>query len=229
MFVVNGVHRHFWLPTAKMTPLMSWPAGGKKETTVTLAGETFGHGPTQWFGTYEVTANGKEALRLTISDEPLEAAGGKKLDKRKLHTLKMWVDGELVTATDVEVKSKRLKGLSVVASALPMRTIGDKIPAETAEIKLPGLAFAIQSAGANKYETDSARTRWAHLNMKMKSQLPPGISGLVAELAGLQKMSRDTKGYLTVPKVVAEHRARMKLAKEKSALKQRQRRVLQAE
>ena len=69
MFVVNGVHRHFWLPTSKLTPLMSWPTEGKKGPTLTLSGETFGHGPTQWFGSYAISADGKEALRMGATSQ----------------------------------------------------------------------------------------------------------------------------------------------------------------
>lgn len=218
MFVVNGVHRHFWLPTSKLTPLMSWPTEGKKGPTLTLSGETFGHGPTQWFGSYAISADGKEALRMTISDEPAEEHK-RRLDRKKLHTIKLWIDGKLVDEVDTEVKSKVAKGLTVSASTLPMRTIGDSVPAESVDIKVPGLAVAIQSAGANKYGTEQARTRWAHLNMKMKSQLPPHVKGLVAELAGLHPLSKATKSYLTVPKVVAQHRARRRKTKAKLDMK----------
>ena len=192
-----------------MTPLMSWPTDGKFNPILTLSGETFGHGPTQWFGTYLITADGEEALRITISDEPKSSTGS--FDETKLHTLKLWVDGKEVTAADKTVRSKRARGLSVKASPMPVRKIGRGVPAETVEIEAPSLAFAIQSAGANKYDQDDARRRWAHLNMKMKSQLPQGVTGLIAELAGLQHLSKETKSFLTVPKVVAEARALKRL------------------
>ena len=93
-----------------------------------------------------LTVDGKEALRVTIS--------------KKRHKLELSVDGKLVDAVDKAVQSKRLPGLSVKASSLQGRSIGESVPAETAEIEAPGLAFAIETAGAKKYNSDAARTRW---------------------------------------------------------------------
>ena len=215
MFVVNGVHRHFWLPTGKMVPLMSWyaadPKHPKKGAELVLSGETFGHGATQWFGSYSITADGKEALRLTIADEPTEES---RKDEKKLHTVGLWIDGKAVNETGATTLSKLVSGLSVTATALPQRTVGSS-RAEMAEITAPGLILAISSAGAKKYEQEEAQVRWAHLNMKMKSNLPPGVKGLVAELAGLQSLSKEAKSYLTVPKIVAEKRSRKRRATSK--------------
>merc|ERR1712216_177652 len=92
-----------------------------------------------------------------------------------------------------------------------MGTVGS-LHAEVAEIIAPGLTLAISSAGAKKYGKETAQVRWAHLNMKMKSSLPSGVKGFVAELAGLQSLTQETKSYLTVPKIVADLRMRRKRA-----------------
>ena len=227
MFVVNGVHRHFWLPTAQMVPLMSWfavdPHHPKKGTELVLSGETFGHGATQWFGSYTITADGKEALKVTIADEPAEES---KNDAKKLQTIGLWVDGKAVMNTGTTV-SNLVSGLSVTATALPKRTVGSS-QAENAEITAPGLNLAISSAGAKKYEKENAQVRWAHLNMKMKSQLPSDVKGMVAELAGLQSLSKETKSYLTVPKIMAEKRMRKRRAAQKGKMHRQEASTLQA-
>ena len=91
-----------------------------------------------------------------------------------------------------------------------MRLIGHA-HAESIDIDVPGLSLTISSAKAGKYESNTARqVRWAHLNMKMRSSLPPDPSGLVAELAGYNPLSKKSKEYLRVPKAVKEHRMKMK-------------------
>merc|ERR1711935_947292 len=107
--------------------------------------------------------------------------------------------------------------MGVTATALPKRTVGSS-QAENAEITWAGLNLAISSAGAKKYEKENAQVRWAHLNMKMKSQLPSDVKGMVAELAGLQSLSKETKSYLTVPKIVAEKRMRKRRAAQKGKM-----------
>ena len=87
--------------------------------------------------------------------------------------------------------------------------------------------LAISSAGAKKYGKETAQVRWAHLNMKMKSSLPSGVKGFVAELAGLQSLTQETKSYLTVPKIVADLRMRRKRAL-KGEMKKQEASALQA-
>jgi hypothetical protein len=210
MFVVNGLHRHFWLPTGKASALMEWngPAGGHQ---FILSGETFGHGSTQWFRSYVVRADGRELIRVSISDAPVKAPRSKTSRGKpvKLRTIDLWVDAKPVTTTGKTIESSRVKGVSVLPSVQPVRLIGSA-HAENIEIQAPGLALSISSARANKYGKEEQQVRWAHLNMKMRSSLPAGASGLVAELSGMKPLSKKTKSFLNVPKAVMEHRERKK-------------------
>jgi hypothetical protein len=215
MFVVNGVHRHFWLPAGKLTRLMQWKVGPEESSTYVLSGETFGHGSTQWFGTYAIDHNGREVLRVSISISPTGDAATKlkQLGVSTLSTMSVDIDGKPVVSTGKVYKSST--GVSALVTSLPMRLIGDS-HAENVEIRAPGLGLTISSARAKKYSKESAQVRWSHLNMKVVSTLPRSATGLLAELAGMRPMSEMTKSFLTVPEAVADHRQRM-LSKRKTA------------
>ena len=238
MFVVNGEHKHFWMPTGKLTPLMSWsPSRGtpltrhpRNASQLMLFGKTFGHGPTQWFGSYVLTADGKEVLRVQVADEPspslvADAATGELPPPswRKLRTLGLWLDGAPLTETHAKSASPSslVKGLSVRATSLAGPHIG-AAPAETVEIVAPGgLSIAISSGGAKKYERESAQVRWAHLNLRIKSALPRGAAGVIAELAELRPISPLTASYLAVPKIVAQHRVHKRTRAKRARLAER--------
>jgi hypothetical protein len=215
MFVVNGVHRHFWLPTGKLTKLIQWDASPEQArpegSSFALSGETFGHGSTQWFGTYIVTYNQKEVLKVSISIAPTGEASDKqkrswRLNDKQLRTMTVEVDGKPIPSTGKVYKSS--SGVSALVTSLPMRLIGDA-HAENVEIRAPGMALTISSARAKKYSKETAQVRWSHLNMKVMSTLPRSSTGLLAELAGMQPMSEHSKSFLTVPEAVASHRQRM--------------------
>jgi hypothetical protein len=209
MFVVNGEHRHFWLPTGEMTPLLSWENYGVK---LVLKGETFGspRGQTQWFGNFSVFADHHEVIRVNVRTGAMKLGKEhKKLENQTLNTVEVFVDGNPVTGFG-KVKSERGRDCSITAAKLPVRLIGHA-HAESVDIDVPGLSMTISSAKAGKYESNTARqVRWAHLNMKMRSSLPSDPSGLVAELAGFNPLSKKSKEYLRVPKAVKEHRLKMK-------------------
>ena len=213
MFVVNGVHRHFWLPTGKLTPLLSWATSRgtslmrqpKNGSRLVLSGETFGHGPTQWFGTYVLTSDDREVLRLSIDEARSIADEAGTPSSPKLRTLRLWLDGKLVTDQNTLSASSLVRGLTVRATALPGPHVG-ATPAEVAEIVAPGLHLAITSSSAKKYSREAAQVRWAHLNLHIKGALPADAEGTVAELAELRPLSAQTMGYLAVPKLVAQHR-----------------------
>jgi hypothetical protein len=208
MFVVNGIRRHFWLPTNKNTKLMEWeaPAGGRSHK-FSLSGDTFGHGPSQWFRSYVIRVDGKELMRVRIADGPKKEPLSKTARDRSLRTIDLWVDAKPVTTIGKSVKSVRVQDMSALPSVQVARLIGST-HAETVEIHAPGLALTIASAGANKYDKEAQKVRWAHLNLKVRSSLPSSASGLVAELAGVKPLSKTTKGYLKVPKAVKAHRER---------------------
>jgi hypothetical protein len=222
MFVVNGLHRHFWLPTGKATPLMEWAGPGGSHTFV-LAGETFGHGPSQWFRSYVIKADGREVLRVSIADALKERRTTKKAHSKKaatLRTLDLWVDAKPVTVTGESAESRRVQGVSVLPSMQNARLIG-AAHAENVDIHAPGLALSISSARANKYGQTEHQVRWAHLNMRMKSSLPTGAGGLVAELSGMKPLSKHTKMFLNVPKAVQEHRQEKRQERSSSAVHER--------
>merc|ERR1711935_961318 len=154
----------------EMTPLLSWENYGVK---LVLKGETFGspRGQTQWFGNFSVFADHHEVIRVNVRTGAMKLGKEhKKLENQTLNTVEVFVDGNPVTGFG-KVKSERGRDCSITA------------------------------AKAGKYESNTARqVRWAHLNMKMRSSLPSDPSGLVAELAGFNPLSKKSK----------EHRLKMK-------------------
>ena len=216
MFVVNGEHKHFWLPTGETTPLLEWVNHGVK---FVLKGETFGYGHTQWFGNFSVFADHHEVIRVNVATGPLKLAKGHRLSKSQtLNTLELFVDGKLVTETGKAV-SERAQDVSATAAKLKARLIGHA-HAESVDIDVPGLSLTVSSAKAGKYDNTARQVRWAHLNMKMRSALPADPLGLVSELAGFNPLSDKTKGYLEVPKVVQQHR--LKVARQKQEQQEQQ-------
>ena len=109
--------------------------------------------------------------------------------------------------TDVTMKSERAPGVTVAVTSLKKRKIGSAL-AESAAVKAPGLELILESAKAKNYDTEAKQVRWAHLEMDVNGALPSGATGLVAEFAGLQKLSQRTKSYLAVPKAVYRKRHR---------------------
>ena len=207
MFVINGEHRHFWLPTGEMTPLLAWQNHGVK---FVLKGETFGEprGQTQWFGNFSVFADHHEVIRVNIRTGKVKLGKDhKQLADQTLNTVEILVDGKPVTGFG-KATSERCVDCSITASKLPVRLIGHA-QAESVDINVPGLSVTVSSAKAGKYGSNAARqVRWAHLNMKMRSTLPSDPEGLVAELAGYNPLSKKSKEFLRVPEAVKEHRAK---------------------
>ncbi len=64
--------------------------------------------------------------------------------------------------------------------------------------------------------------------MKMKGELPAGVTGLVAEMAGQQPLSEDTKGRLKVPKAVKAYRRQQRKLNENLKGKGKRKRRQQA-
>ena len=210
MFVVNGLHRHFWLPSGENTPLLRWEAGGAQ---FVLKGETFGEGHSQWFGSFSLTADHKEVVRVTIADEPLKLVrrthGG-----RKLKTLEVWIGGHRVeSSAGGELTLEGGQNVSALANSLPELLVGQHTHAESVEIRAPGLKLSVSSASAKKYDEEADKVRWAHLNMRMLSNVPFGATDMIAELAGIRPLSERTKRYLAVPRDVQEHRWKKRLGR----------------
>ena len=126
--------------------------------------------------------------------------------KHALRTLGVWVDGAPMATTGQQLRST-LKGVSALAASRKWAMIGSA-HAEEVEIHAPGMHLTVGSQGARAYESESERVRWAHLEMDVNGALPSGATGLVAEFAGLQKLSQRTKSYLAVPKAVYRKRHR---------------------
>jgi hypothetical protein len=213
-FVVNGKHKFFWLPTGHSTRLLEWESrdGGLRRARhrprhLVLSGETFGKGSSQWFGTYTLLAEGKEAVTVSIADGA--HVHGKDADATNhvhpLRTVRVWVDGVPMKGTDEAMKSKLAPGVTATASAAKRRLIGSAF-AERVEITAPGMQLVIESSKAKKYDGEAAKVRWAHLDMNVHGPLPRDAKGLVAELAGLRPLSQQSKSYLSVPRSVYRER-----------------------
>ena len=169
------------------------------------------------------THNHSQALKLSI-DEPSEASRADEFSGqlpppswRKLRTLSLWLDGKLLTDTNSVASSALVRGLSVKALSLAGPRIG-AAPAEVAEIVAPGMSLAISSGSAKKYPREASQVRWAHLNLKIKSTLPRGAEGVIAELAEVRPLSELTESYLAVPRIVAQHRTHKRTRAKKAQL-----------
>ena len=195
MFFINGKQKQFWLPTGKPTVMLHW-ADGKNRFV--LKGTTFGHGGTQWFRDFSLVVDHEMVISVSIADllqDESDEESSKPCVSGTVCTLDVKVDGERLNTLRQRVHSGPV---SAEITALANHTIGKKT-AESVEIDAPGFSVAFSSTAANRYDDLPREQRWAHLNLKMKRDLPQSASGFMAELAELRPMSDATKKLLIKP------------------------------
>ena len=62
-----------------------------------------------------------------------------------------------------------------------------------------GFQFQVSSSAARKYTSAFDQRKYSHLNLQLK-QMPTGAHGLLAELAGEQPLSEETRSFLVPTK-----------------------------
>lgn len=72
--------------------------------------------------------------------------------------------------------------------------VGDNL-----ETRAGGLALAIYSSKAEKFDRRTMAKSYMHLNLKFDDGFPEGASGIFSEMAGQQKLSQATKALLKAP------------------------------
>ena len=153
------------------TPLLSFPTSGG---TLSLVGSTTGREVDEWFDSFSLLTDGNKAAVNIQAGKPLSVDMPTK-------TLGVRVDGEPLPHAGLQA-SHRAMGVAVMARSLPDASPeGEAV--EEVTIWSPEFELTVTS---DKHPTGR------HLNMKMNA-LPPGASGLLAELAGVQPMSMRAK------------------------------------
>jgi len=170
-FHIDGKETRLFLKSGSETPLLTFPTSGGM---LSLVGSTTGREVDEWFESFSlVTDNSKAAVNIQAG-KPLSADMPTK-------TLGVRVDGEPLPHAGLQA-SHRAMGVAVMARALPDKS-EDGEAVEEVTIWSPEFELTVTS---DKHSTGR------HLNMKMNA-LPPGATGLLAELAGAQPMSTHAK------------------------------------
>lgn len=176
-FHIDGKETRLFLKSGSETPLLTFPTSGGM---LSLVGSTTGREVDEWFESFSlVTDNSKAAVNIQAG-KPLSSSMPTK-------TLGVRVDGEPLPHAGLQA-SHRAMGVAVMARALPDKS-EDGEAVEEVTIWSPEFELTVTS---DKHSTGR------HLNMKMNA-LPPGATGLLAELAGAQPMSMMAKNAQVHP------------------------------
>jgi DNA-binding protein YbaB len=176
-FHIDGKETRLFLKSGAETPLLTFPTSGGM---LSLVGSTTGRDVDEWFESFSlVTDNSKAAVNIQAG-KPLSAAMPTK-------TLGVRVDGEPLPHAGLQA-SHRAMGVAVMARALPDKS-EDGEAVEEVTIWSPEFELTV---------TSDNHSTGRHLNMKMNA-LPPGATGLLAELAGAQPISLRAKNAQIAP------------------------------
>lgn len=200
-FKYGGKWFKFALPhRGESVPLLSWAEGDQQYV---LKGSTFGTSwtgddTTQWFGHFEVARvmGGFDIILLEVSKndgrrqsfQRLRASGGLGPE-----TMKVTFGNSVPMASDKQSQD----GVDVTLHATDA-TFGDR-NAEQLTVGVGGFHFQVSSGAASKYTSAYDQRKYSHLNFQLK-QMPAGAHGLLAELAGQQPLSEETRSFLVPTK-----------------------------
>lgn len=191
MFKSHGSGTHFWLAAGRMSPLLLWrsPEGA----SMRLSGKTFHStdAKNQWFDQFVVTQDGVTVLDVAVKQNALDA--------RQLgNTIDVKVDGKPVDKRGASPRASLLFQSSKAAVKATMSKRSDGF-ADNVETSAGGLALAIYSSKADKFDTPKMAKKYMHLNIKFAHGLPKDASGIFTELAGNKPVSLATKALLKAP------------------------------
>ena len=191
MFKSHGSGTHFWLAAGRISPLLLWrsPEGA----SMRLSGKTFhsSDAKNQWFDQFVVTQDGVTVLDVAVKENAVDA--------RQLgNTIDIKVDGKPVDKKGASPKASLLFQSAKAALKATMSKRGDGF-ADNVETTAGGLALAIYSSKADKFDTPKMAKKYMHLNIKFAGGLPKDASGIFTELAGNKPVSLATKALLKAP------------------------------
>ena len=197
MFKSHGSGTHFWLAAGRISPLLLWrsPEGA----SMRLSGKTFhsSDAKNQWFDQFVVTQDGVTVLDVAVKENAVDA--------RQLgNTIDIKVDGKPVDKKGASPKASLLFQSAKAALKATMSKRGDGF-ADNVETTAGGLALAIYSSKADKFDTPKMAKKYMHLNIKFAGGLPKDASGIFTELAGNKPVSLATKALLKAPPGKAGH------------------------
>ena len=197
-FKYGGKWFKFALPhRGESVPLLSWSEGDQQYV---LKGSTFGTSwtgddTTQWFGHFEVARvmGGFDIILLEVSKND-----GRRTYQRLARTLgpatmKVAFGNSVPMASDKQSQD----GVDVTLHETDA-TFGDR-NGEELSVGVGGFHFQVSSGAASKYTSAFDQRKYSHLNFQLK-QMPLGAHGLLAELAGEQPLSDETKSFLVPTK-----------------------------
>jgi len=191
MFKSHGSGTHFWLAAGRLSPLLLWrsPEGA----SMRLSGKTFhsSDAKNQWFDQFIVTQDGVTVLDVAVKENAVDA--------RQLgNTIDIKVDGKPVDKRGASPKASLLFQSAKASLKATMSKRGDGF-ADNVETSAGGLALAIYSSKADKFDTPKMAKKYMHLNIKFAGGLPKDASGIFTELAGNKPVSLATKALLKAP------------------------------
>ena len=116
------------------------------------------------------------------------------------------VDGKPVDKKGASPKASLLFQSAKAALKATMSKRGDGF-ADNVETTAGGLALAIYSSKADKFDTPKMAKKYMHLNIKFDQGLPKGANGVFTELAGNKVLSEATRALLMPPRsALSPHR-----------------------
>ena len=197
-FKYGGKWFKFALPhRGEAVPLLMWNDGDQQYV---LKGSTFGTSwtgddTTQWFGHFEVARvmGGFDIIIFEVSKND-----GRRTYQRLSRTLgpatmKVGFGNSLPMSSSKQSSD----GVDVTLHETDA-TFGDR-NGEEIRVGVGGFQFQVSSSAARKYTSAFDQRKYSHLNLQLK-QMPTGAHGLLAELAGEQPLSEETRSFLVPTK-----------------------------
>lgn len=199
MFKVNGSGMHFWLAPGQLSPLLSWKSpdrSGSRLTSMQLLGRTFDSPDSrnQWFDQFVITQDGATVLDVAVK----ERIGS---TRQLSGTMDVKVDGKAADHVPSALLQQRTAQLFSSSRAAVQATMSKRHDGvgDNLETRAGGLALAIYSSKAEKFDRRTMAKSYMHLNLKFDDGFPEGASGIFSEMAGQQKLSQATKALLKAP------------------------------
>jgi len=193
MFRAGDIYTKLVVPKGMMLPLVAWNTSDG--TRMVLQGATVSAGDddkeekdAQWFTHFRIEANEKTVMDVSrVVDPQLASQMRVTLDQKDIPAA-----GADVDTPEQHYSANRVVGLKL--GTMEHRKIGIH-PAERLALSAGGMAMEITSASARKFKTKELQIKFAHFNLHI-DKLPTGAHGLIAELNGMQALSKKSMSYL---------------------------------
>jgi len=190
MFKHDGVATRFRITPGVMTPLLEWQSA---HGHFRLLGQTLERADTgsDWFRTLVIEQDNATVLNVSAAETSF---GTMHVQLEDLVVRDAPPEGGVA-----DYSASGRQGLRFTASTLPERhNIGSK-RANRLDVEAGGLPMAIYSSKAAKFGKVSQQRKYMHLNVAFGAGIPEAASGIFAEMAGVEPMSRQTERMLVSP------------------------------